>query len=107
MSLRPETVNTPIRDYLPLLKQAIAEARTTGLVSAVNDLERAAFAAHTTSSEMLQEHGMAIRHFLKVSRDTLPRETRRKLEACLAETELATTGWRGLLARLKRRPSLG
>jgi len=37
----------------------------------------------------------------------LPWETKQKLEACLAETELATTGWRGLLARLKRRRSLG
>jgi len=96
-----------IRDYMPLLKEAIAEARAAGFETAANDLEQAASTAFTTSSEMLQEHGLAIKHFLKATNGALPRSIKAKLKACLAETELACTGWRKLTALLRRRQALG
>ena len=88
---------------MPLLREAIAEARAAGFETEANDLEQAAFSAFTTSSEMLQEHGLAIKRFLKATDDTLPRPTKGKLKACLTETELACTGWRKLMALLRRR----
>lgn len=100
-------MTTRIRDYLPLLKEAIAEARAAGFDAAAHDLEQSACAAFTTSSEMLQEHGLAIRRFLQATRDALPRSTRAKLKACLTETELACTGWRKLMALLRRHHALG
>ena len=96
-----------IRDYMPLLKETIAEARVAGFDTAANDLEQAAFAAFTTSSEMLQEHGLAIKRFLKATHGALPRSTKAKLKACLTETELNCTGWRKLMALLRRRRALG
>jgi hypothetical protein len=92
-----------IRDYTPLLREAIAEARAAGFETEANDLERAAFSAFTTSSEMLQEHGLAIKRFLKATHNSLPRSTKAKLRVCLTETELACTGWRKLTALLRRR----
>lgn len=97
-------MNTRIRDYAPLLREAIAEARAAGMVAEAHELEQAAFStAVTTSSEMLQAHGLAIERFLKATRDTLPRSTKAKLKACLTETELAHPGWRKLLALVRRR----
>jgi hypothetical protein len=92
-----------IIDYLPFLREAIAEARGAGLEPAADDLERAALAAFTTSSEMLQEHGLAIRRFLKATRGSLPQSIKSKLQVCLIETEMASTGWRKLVAQLRRR----
>ena len=97
-------MTTRIRDYTPLLRQAIAEAKAAGFETAANDLEQAAFVAFTSSSELLQEHGLAIKRFLKITHDTLPRSTKVKLKACLTETELAGSGWRKLMALLRRRP---
>jgi hypothetical protein len=94
---------TRIRDYAPLLKEAIAEAKAAGFEAAANDLEAVAFAAFTTSSEMLQEQGLAIKRFLKATRDTLPQPIKIKLKSCLTETELASAGWRRLMAILSRR----
>lgn len=87
---------------MPLLKEAIAEARLAGFETETRDLEQAVFAAFTTSSEMLQEHGLAIKRFLKATHGGLPNSTKSKLKACLTETELACTGWRKLMALLKR-----
>ena len=100
-------MTTRIRDYTPLLKEAIAQARAAGFQTAANDLEQAAFATFTTSSEMLQEHGLAIKRFLRATHDSLPRSIKTKLKACLTETELAYTGWRKLVALLRRRRALG
>jgi hypothetical protein len=94
---------TIIRDYLPLLKQAIAAARAAGFESEANDLEMAASVAFTTSSEMLQEHGFAIKRFLQATQGRLPRSIQAELYACLNETELAASGWRKLAALMKRR----
>ena len=100
-------MTSEIRDYTPLLRQAIAEARAAGFEPAANELEQASNAAFTTSSEMLQEHGLAIKRCLKATHGTLPRSTKEKLNACLIETELACTGWRKLMALLRRRDGLG
>lgn len=103
---RPARMTVGIRDYAPLPREAIARARAAGLATAANVLERAAFAAFATSSEMLLEHGLAIKRFLKATHDTLPRSTKAKLKACLTETELACTGWRKLMALLRRSHAL-
>jgi len=91
-----------IRDYLPLLKEAIVEAKNAGFGPEVENLEKVLSTAFTTSSEMVQEHGLAIGRFLKDTRSGLPLSTKRKLEVCLNETELACTGWRKLFAMMKR-----
>lgn len=96
-----------IRDYTPLLREAIAEARAAGVDAAAQELEKAAFeTAFTTSTEMLVEHGLAIRRFLKATRGTLPASTKAKLKVCLTETDLVFPGWRKLIALLRRRPVL-
>lgn len=92
-----------IRDYLPLLKVALAEARTAGFESELVDLEAAVAAAYTTSSEMLQEHGRVLGRFLQATRKRLPSATLMKLEACLTETELACSDWRRPVALLRRK----
>jgi hypothetical protein len=62
-----------IKDYAALLREAIAGARAVGLGTATDNLEQAAFTAFTTSSELLQEQGIAIRQFLKATRGKLLR----------------------------------
>jgi hypothetical protein len=97
----------PVRDYSPLLEQAIAEAKAEGLVAEAAKLEDACFrTAYTTSSELLAEHGWAMRAFLKSTHGRLPGETKRKVKVCLNETELAWVGWRQLLAWLRRPETL-
>ena len=91
-----------VRDYLPLLREAISEARAAGIGAAADELEHMVSLPFTTSSEMLQEHGIAIRRFLEAAHGALADSTRRKLRTCLNETELAAPGWRGLIARLRR-----
>lgn len=86
-------MSTQVSDYLPLLREEIAEAKAAGLEPAASELERCAVSAFTTSSEMLQAHGAASRRFVKATRRSLPRSTRAKLDACLIETEMASTGW--------------
>jgi hypothetical protein len=103
-NVRPARMTTEIRDYTPLLREAIVEAKAAGFETAASDLEESCFGvAFTTSSEMLGEHGLAIKRFLKATRGTLPRSTKAKLNACLTETALAWPGWRNLMARLRRR----
>lgn len=95
---------TKIRDYTPLLEEAIAEAKAAGFGAAADELNRACFkTAFTTSSELLHEHGIAIRDFLKETGRALPRPIRRKMEACLTEIDLVWPGWRKLLALFKKR----
>src|SRR5213083_589853 len=92
-----------IKDYAPLLREAIAEARAVGLDTAADHLEQAAFTAFTTSSELLQEQGIGIRQFLRATRGKLPARTKEKLRVCLAEIDMASPGWRKLIALLRRR----
>ena len=97
-------MTTRIMDYTRLLREAIAEAKAAGFETAARDLEQSCFAvAFTTSSEMIGEHGLAIKRFLKVTRGTLPRSTKAKLNACLTKMGLAWPGWQKLMALLRRR----
>jgi len=92
------------RDYSAWLREAIAEAKAAGFEAAASDLEQSCFGvAFTTSSEMLGEHGLAIRRFLKATRGALPRSTKARLNACLAEVGLAWPGWRNLMALFRGR----
>lgn len=100
-------MTTKITDYTPLLREAIAQAKAAGFEAAAHELEQAASAAFTTSSEMLQEHGLAIRRFLAATHGSLPRAIQAKLNTCLTETELASSGWRKLRALWRRRGARG
>lgn len=93
-----------VRNYAPFLEEAIAEAKAAGFADQASELETACFkVAFTTSNELLHEHGVAIRSFLKAADRGLPVATRQKLEACLTEIDLVWPGWRKLLALFKRR----
>ena len=94
---------TQVKDCTPLLKEVIAEAREAGLVVAADDLERSAFAAFTSSSELLGEQGVAIRRFLKATRGNLPAGTKDKLETYLMEINIVWPGWRKMFALFRRR----
>ena len=74
-----------VADYYPLLKTAIAEARAAGLEPAVSELEAQVFAAYTTSSELLAEHGIAILQFLRSQGQSVPVSVAEKLNQCLKE----------------------
>lgn len=73
------------KDYYPLLEAAIAEAKAAGLGAAASKLEAQALAAYTTSSELLGEHGIAIREFLRSEGAAVPPLVRAKLNECLKE----------------------
>ena len=73
------------RRLFPLLKAAIAEAKSAGLGAAATELEERAFAAYTTSSELMGEHQMAISEFLEAEGPAIPPHIREKLEQCLEE----------------------
>ena len=96
-----------IRDYTPLLKKAIEEAKAAGFESAARELEHSCFeVAFTTSSEVIHEHGLAIRRFLKATHGSLPRPIGEKMDACLTELGLVWPGWRRLVSLLRRRRDL-
>ena len=91
-----------VRDYRPVLRRVLAEARVAGMREAADELDRALAAAFTTSTEMLETDGLAIARFLAATRGRLPADARRRLEACRNETQVARRDWRGWLARLRR-----
>jgi hypothetical protein len=74
-----------VEDYSPILQEAINEAKAAGLGMEISKLQSAAYSACTTSSELLGEQGVAIRHFLNSHGDTAPISVRKKLEYCLSE----------------------
>jgi hypothetical protein len=85
-------MTTGIMDYTPLLREAIAEAKAAGFETAASDLEQSCFAvAFTTSSEMLGEHGLAIKRFLKATRH-LATFNQGKTER-LPDTDRAGVAW--------------
>ena len=93
-----------VRNYTPVLEEAIAEAKAAGLADLAGELETACFkVAFTTSSELLYEHGVAIRRFLKAAGRGLPGATREKLQDCLTEIDLVWPGLRKLRALFRRR----
>ncbi|HEY6820834.1 MAG TPA: hypothetical protein VI321_02345 [Burkholderiales bacterium] len=95
-----------VRDYGPLLEQAMAQARAAGLQAEADHLAAALSVPFTTSSEVLHEQGAAIRRFLASARGRLPRPVEAKFRICLNETYLAYPGWRKLLALIRRPRSL-
>lgn len=89
-------------DYTRQLSEAIAAAKAAGLEAEAAELETTCFrVAYTTSSEMLGEHGLALRRFLEATRGRLPASVRDILQPCLVEAGIAWPGWRSLLSRLK------
>jgi hypothetical protein len=93
----------PVRDYTPWLEEAIAGARAAGLVAEADELESRCFkTAYTTSGELMGEHGLAIRRFLKATRGRAPKPVRAKLNACLVELGMAWPGWRRLWEMVSR-----
>ncbi len=76
----------PLRvdDFSSILRDAISEARKIGLEDSAAKLESRAFAAFTTSSEMLGESGAAIREFL-AENEQIPGPIRQKLDLCMNE----------------------
>ena len=95
-------MSPPIRDFTPLLLEAIGEARAAGVTTAADALERSANGVYTTSTEFLAELRAAIRRFLAETRGRLPAGTLRKMRACLNEAELGCPGFTGLFARWRR-----
>jgi hypothetical protein len=83
----------PVRDFMPTLRLAIAEARAAGLGAACDELEARVSACCTTSSEWLGECGLAIQAFQSAHRARLPSSTRRKLRACLREISKVWPGF--------------
>jgi hypothetical protein len=79
-----------VADYYPLLKAAIAGARAAGLEAEASELEAQVFAAFTTSSELLGEHGVATLKFLRSQ--GVPVAVAEKLNRCL--TEICKSGQR-------------
>jgi len=77
-----------VEDYYPLLKAAIAEAKAAGLEAAATELERKLFAAYTTSSELLGEHGIAIRAFLKSEGSAVPPKVKATLNRYLKQSKV-------------------
>jgi hypothetical protein len=78
-------VTIQAEDYYPFLKAAIAEAKAAGLDAAATELEDKAFAAYTTSSELLGEHALAIRQFLESGGAAVPATVKENLDRCLVE----------------------
>lgn len=82
---RQKNMNSHVKDYYPLLEAAIAEAKAAGLGAAASKLEARAFSAYTTSSELLGEHGIAIREFLRSDGAAVPPTVKAKLDQCLKQ----------------------
>jgi len=77
-------MNFEVEDFFPVLKEAVEEARRDGFEPSASLLEDRAFAAYTTSSELLGESGLAIKEFLKEN-PRLSSSIRKKFEFCLLQ----------------------
>jgi hypothetical protein len=76
-----------VDDFFPLLREAIAEARSAGLTDLADRLESRALAAYTTSSELLGEIGKAILAFLQAGGESVPPSVAGNLNACLLHVQ--------------------
>lgn len=74
-----------VADFQPMLHAAIAEAKAAGLSDAASRLEARAFAAYTTSAELMGETGLAIKDFLQTEGRSVPKSVAAKLSSCLIE----------------------
>ena len=78
---------TEVKDFYPLLWEAIVDARAAGLVSLADSLESRSSAAYTTSSELLGETGRAIVEFLRVGGAKVQPAVAAKLQECLRQVQ--------------------
>jgi hypothetical protein len=76
---------SPVADFQPMLRAAIAEAKAAGLVASASRLEAQVFAAYGTSSELLGETGAAIKDFLQSEGSAVPPSVAAKLSNCMME----------------------
>jgi len=76
-----------VKDFYPLLREAIAEARASGLVSLADSLESHSSAAYATSSELLGETGQAIVEFLRLGGADVQPAVAAKLQECLRQVQ--------------------
>ena len=76
-----------LEDFSLLLRGAIAEARSAGLVNPADALEARASVAYTTSSEFLGEVGQAIVTFLSEGDAAVPPAAVDKLDRCLLQVQ--------------------
>lgn len=74
-----------IADFSPWLREAIEEAKATGLSAAAIELESRAFAAYSTSSEWFGETGAAIAAFQQRAKGHVSASIEAKLDACVKE----------------------
>ena len=74
--------------FHPTLREAIAEARLLGLKELADQLENSAFAAYTTSSELLGETGQAIVGFINAAGNDATPSLLAKLHFCLEQVQV-------------------
>jgi hypothetical protein len=78
---------TEVRDFFPLLREAIAEARANGLASLAESLDSRSSAVYATSSELLGETGQAIVEFLRAGGTKVQPTVAAKLQECLRQVQ--------------------
>ncbi|TJY58324.1 hypothetical protein E4T66_16670 [Sinimarinibacterium sp. CAU 1509] len=78
-------MDSRVAEFQQMLRAALDEAKAAGLVNAASQLEFRAFAAYTTSSELLGETGVAIKEFLQTAGPAIPPLVVVKLNLCLTE----------------------
>lgn len=97
----------PAADFSPSLRRAIALARAARLTESAAELESRAFAAYTTSTELLGETGAAILEFRRRESVRIPDEVSDLLDQCLWEIgkvcpKYRPSPFRTLARRLRR-----
>jgi hypothetical protein len=93
-----------VADIGPRLERAIMLARQAGLTESAAELEEAASAVYTTSSEFLGEVGYAILRFRSREGKRVPAEAHELLDECLREVGKVWPRYKpGLLGALLRR----
>ena len=83
-----------VENFLPLLREAIADARAAGLGNLADVLEQASLASCTTSSELLSAIGQAIVGFLRAGGEAVPPTLVAKLNTCLQHVQVVWPGIR-------------
>jgi hypothetical protein len=74
-----------VKDFTPVLKEALAEIEASGLISAAAQARERCFTSFTTSSEWLGEVGGAITELLHAHGSSIPGAAQGRLEFCLKE----------------------
>ncbi|MCE5182451.1 MAG: hypothetical protein LLG15_11665 [Betaproteobacteria bacterium] len=76
---------SPIQDFTPILREALAEIEAAGPAPLIGDIRQRCFASYTTSSEWLGEVGLAINELLNAKGSAIPATAHTKLKLCLHE----------------------